>query len=256
MIQLLNTPSTAEYNTNAARGLVYVLSMRICSILLVIVIVMGSWSTVDGFSILRSRHKEGFLLKTNIDQSFWQKNIKFSSVPTKCYCHWTISVSPESGKKTCHLSKLNIHQLLHTEQFVLEKKSETESLRTAGPLEEFWNPSFSAVLSTAVNDKRKYQAQPWKTQRVWSSTKSPGSPSFPARSHKGDQHPINFPGFVPQNSPSLDTMEPPYPKPTSVDLASLDFKGFLLMISVGPFATLVWPVVPLSLKWLVVEALW
>ena len=40
MIQLLNTPSTAEYNTNAAKGLVYVLSMRICPILLVIV--MGS----------------------------------------------------------------------------------------------------------------------------------------------------------------------------------------------------------------------
>ena len=64
MIQLLNAPSTVEYNTNAARGLVYVLSMRICSILLVIVIVIGSWSTVDGFSILRSRYKEGFLLNT------------------------------------------------------------------------------------------------------------------------------------------------------------------------------------------------
>lgn len=233
MIQLLNTPSTAEYNTNAAKGLVYVLFIRICSILLVIVIVIGSWSTVDGFSILRSQYKEGFLLNTT--------QLLKNTTSTYPFDKQTSS-SPRSQPSVIAIALSQFPRNLERKHAIypiwtsincyirnnLSWKKKKVKLKVFGLLVLWRNFGILAFLQSFQPwIQRKYQARPWKTQRVWSSTKSPRSTSFPARSHKGDQHPINFPGFVPQNSPSLDTMEPPYPKPTSVFLASLDFKGFL-----------------------------
>ena len=262
MIQLLNTPSTAEYNTNAAKGLVYVLFMRICSILLVIVIVIGSWSTVDGFSILRSRYKEGFLLNTT--------QLLKNTTSTNPFDKQTSS-SPRSQPSVIAIALSQFPRNLERKHAIYpiwtsincyirnnlswKKKSETESLRTAGPLEEFWNPSFSAVLS-AVN-----------------STKIPGAALKNTTSliiHKKPTQHI-LPSQVTQRRPAPNKLPricatkftKPWYHGTALPKTNLGFfwhlwisKDFCLMISVGPFATLVWPVVPLSLQWLVVEALW